>query len=112
MYIYIYSILNFNITLIVDDRKMTRIRKRILPWDFWPFWPLRFYLGLQVYMVLWLSLNSAITAYLLGVYFEKILKGSQTSLWMRNIQLAVPSIPLALIPVYFSNVIAIILFKL
>lgn len=36
-----------------------------------------------------------------GVYFEKILKGSETvTLWMRNIQLCVSSIPLGLISVF------------
>jgi UDP-galactose transporter len=37
------------------------------------------------------SLSSAIA----GVYFEKVLKGSSTSLWMRNVQLAVISVALS-----------------
>jgi len=32
-----------------------------------------------------------------GVYFEKILKGSDVSVWMRNVQLALLSVPLGLI---------------
>lgn len=32
-----------------------------------------------------------------GIYFEKILKGSSVSIWIRNIQLALPSIFFALL---------------
>lgn len=32
-----------------------------------------------------------------GIYFEKILKGSDVSLWLRNVQLATLSIPIGLI---------------
>jgi UDP-sugar transporter A1/2/3 len=35
-----------------------------------------------------------------GVYFEKILKGSEISVWMRNVQLAMLSIPLGLLTAY------------
>lgn len=38
-----------------------------------------------------------------GVYFEKILKGSEITVWMRNIQLCVSSIPLGLLSVYVMN---------
>ncbi|KAG8181900.1 hypothetical protein JTE90_026059 [Oedothorax gibbosus] len=38
-----------------------------------------------------------------GVYFEKILKGSEVTVWMRNIQLCVSSIPLGLGSVFFVN---------
>lgn len=36
-----------------------------------------------------------------GVYFEKILKGAaEISVWMRNIQLAVLSIPISMVTMY------------
>ncbi|KAL1492241.1 hypothetical protein ABEB36_012721 [Hypothenemus hampei] len=35
-----------------------------------------------------------------GVYFEKILKGSDVTVWMRNVQLALCSVPLGLISCY------------
>lgn len=38
-----------------------------------------------------------------GVYFEKILKGSEITVWMRNVQLCVSSIPLGLLSVYVVN---------
>ena len=38
-----------------------------------------------------------------GVYFEKILKGSTTTLWVRNIQMGIPSIFLALIGVFSAD---------
>ena len=40
-----------------------------------------------------------------GVYFEKILKGSQTTLWVRNIQMGIPSIILSLVGVVTSAVL-------
>ena len=39
-----------------------------------------------------------------GVYFEKILKDSKTPLWIRNIQMGMTAILLALGGVYFSGV--------
>lgn len=42
---------------------------------------------------------AACTSGFAGVYFEMILKGSTTSLWIRNIQMGVPSIILSLLSV-------------
>lgn len=39
---------------------------------------------------------AACTSGFAGVYFEMVLKGSRTSLWIRNIQMGIPSIVLAL----------------
>lgn len=38
-----------------------------------------------------------------GVYFEMLLKGSKTSLWIRNIQMGLPSIVIALISVFCKD---------
>jgi len=38
-----------------------------------------------------------------GIYFEKILKGSDVSVWMRNVQLAIISVPLGLITTYLKD---------
>merc|ERR1712029_827061 len=38
-----------------------------------------------------------------GVYFEKILKGSDVSVWMRNVQLAMLSVPMGLVTSYVSD---------
>jgi len=46
---------------------------------------------------------AAILSGFAGVYFERILKGSKTTLWMRNVQMCVTSIALALGGVYFSG---------
>merc|ERR1719189_2295086 len=54
-----------------------------------------------------LGFSAALTACMLsgfaGVYFEKILKGSDTSVWMRNVQLALLSVPLGLITSYLTD---------
>ncbi|VDK58256.1 unnamed protein product [Anisakis simplex] len=38
-----------------------------------------------------------------GIYFEKILKGSEVSVWIRNIQLAIISLPVGLANVFVSS---------
>lgn len=48
-------------------------------------------------------LCAACTSGFSGVYFEKILKGSSTSLWIRNIQMGLPSIIISYITVYFQD---------
>ena len=42
-----------------------------------------------------------------GVYFEKILKGSRTSLWLRNVQMGLPSVFIAYIAVYVKDAAAV-----
>ncbi|KAL7546056.1 hypothetical protein ACHAWF_009397 [Thalassiosira exigua] len=48
-------------------------------------------------------LCAACTSGFSGVYFEKILKGSDVSLWMRNVQMGVPSMFLALATVFAED---------
>ena len=48
-------------------------------------------------------LCAACTSGFSGVYFEKILKGSQTSLWIRNIQMGIPSVLIAFIAVFLKD---------
>lgn len=52
-------------------------------------------------------LCAACTSGFSGVYFEKILKGSQTSLWLRNVQMGIPSVVIALITVYAKDAAAV-----
>jgi len=51
--------------------------------------------------------SAAITACVLsglaGIYFEKILKGSDVSVWMRNVQLSMLSIPFGVIVVWYKH---------
>jgi solute carrier family 35 (UDP-sugar transporter), member A1/2/3 len=46
---------------------------------------------------------AACTSGFSGIYFEKILKGSKTSLWMRNIQMGLSSTVLAFIGAFISD---------
>lgn len=52
-------------------------------------------------------LCAACTSGFSGVYFEKILKGSTTSLWLRNVQMGLPSIIIAFIGVYLKDAKAV-----
>merc|ERR1712062_56064 len=40
---------------------------------------------------------------LAGIYFEKILKGSDVSVWMRNVQLSMLSVPFGIVAVFFKH---------
>ena len=46
---------------------------------------------------------AACTSGFSGVYFERILKGSSTTLWIRNIQMGLPSVLLAFLGVYTKD---------
>lgn len=48
-------------------------------------------------------LGAACTSGFAGVYFEMLLKGSKTSLWVRNIQMGIPSIVLSLLSVLVKD---------
>lgn len=48
-------------------------------------------------------LSAACTSGFSGVYLEKVLKGSQTSLWLRNVQMGMTSVVIALITVYAKD---------
>ncbi len=38
-----------------------------------------------------------------GIFFEKILKGSEVSVWMRNVQLSILSVPSGLLFVFMKD---------
>lgn len=48
-------------------------------------------------------LCAACTSGFSGVYFEKILKGSTTSLWIRNVQMGLPSVLVAFATVFLKD---------
>lgn len=52
-------------------------------------------------------LSAACTSGFSGVYFEKILKGSTTSLWIRNIQMGLPSILISYVTIYLKDAEAV-----
>jgi UDP-galactose transporter len=52
-------------------------------------------------------LCAACTSGFSGVYFEKILKGSQTSLWLRNVQMGLPSVIIAFMTIYAKDTAAV-----
>merc|ERR1711910_73017 len=49
------------------------------------------------------ALSACMLSGFAGVYFEKILKGSDISVWMRNVQLAMLSVPLGLITAFAKD---------
>lgn len=48
-------------------------------------------------------LCAACTSGFSGVYFEKILKNSSTSLWIRNIQMGLPSVIISLVTIFIQD---------
>ena len=48
-------------------------------------------------------LCAACTSGFSGVYFEKILKGSEVTLWIRNIQMGIPSMVIAFVTVFVED---------
>jgi UDP-sugar transporter A1/2/3 len=52
-------------------------------------------------------LCAACTSGFSGVYFEKILKGSRTSLWIRNVQMGLPSTIIAYLTIYGKDAVAV-----
>jgi solute carrier family 35 (UDP-sugar transporter), member A1/2/3 len=52
-------------------------------------------------------LCAACTSGFSGVYFEKILKGSTTSLWLRNVQMGLPSVIIAFMTIYLKDSAAV-----
>merc|ERR1712038_2069523 len=49
------------------------------------------------------ALTACCLSGLAGIYFEKILKGSDVSVWMRNVQLAILSVPLGFLSSYVKD---------
>ncbi|KAF9111448.1 hypothetical protein BGX27_004928 [Mortierella sp. AM989] len=56
-----------------------------------------FFIGLMAVLI------ACILSGLAGVYFEKILKNTQGSIWLRNIQLSFFSLPFSLLAVYLKD---------
>lgn len=52
-------------------------------------------------------LCAACTSGFAGVYFERILKGSTTTLWLRNVQMGLPSIVIAFFTIYSKDSAAV-----
>ncbi|XP_019873291.1 UDP-galactose translocator [Aethina tumida] len=49
------------------------------------------------------ALSACVLSGFAGIYFEKILKGSDVSVWMRNVQLSLCSIPFGLLTCFVSD---------
>jgi UDP-sugar transporter A1/2/3 len=49
------------------------------------------------------AISACVLSGLAGIYFEKILKGSDISVWMRNVQLSLLSIPFGFGAVYLKH---------
>jgi len=60
--------------------------------------------GSSQFIGLFCVLAACISSGFSGVYFEKLLKGSTVSLWMRNLQLAFFSIIIAIVGVLFRDI--------
>ncbi|KAJ0026677.1 hypothetical protein NQD34_017677 [Periophthalmus magnuspinnatus] len=56
----------------------------------------------QFYCIFYLTSHS-MCCFISGVYFEKVLKSSDTSLWVRNIQMYISGIVVTLIGVYMTD---------
>ncbi|XP_030378554.1 UDP-galactose translocator isoform X2 [Scaptodrosophila lebanonensis] len=52
---------------------------------------------------LWAALGACFLSGFAGIYFEKILKGADISVWMRNVQLSLLSIPFGLITCFVND---------
>ncbi|KAI8348521.1 nucleotide-sugar transporter-domain-containing protein [Mortierella sp. GBAus27b] len=57
----------------------------------------------EVFVGLLSVLIACILSGLAGVYFEKILKNTQGSIWLRNIQLSLFSLPFSLLAIYLKD---------
>ncbi|KAF9934736.1 hypothetical protein FBU30_000594 [Linnemannia zychae] len=57
----------------------------------------------ELFVGLMAVLIACILSGLAGVYFEKILKNTQASIWLRNIQLSFFSLPFSLLAVYLKD---------
>ena len=49
------------------------------------------------------AISACVLSGLAGIYFEKILKGSDVSVWMRNVQLSMLSVPFGIAAVYLKH---------
>ncbi|XP_022230471.1 UDP-N-acetylglucosamine transporter [Drosophila obscura] len=52
---------------------------------------------------LWSALGACFLSGFAGIYFEKILKGAEISVWMRNVQLSLLSIPFGLLTCFVND---------